>query len=59
MDNMCNTFYTLVVGILHRLWNGWAYPYSARHRGHCADSRPHSEKKVLDCLEECPTNWKA
>ena len=52
MDNLFDTFYSLVVGIFQRLCNGWAYPYSARHRGHRADSRPHSEKKVLACLEE-------
>jgi hypothetical protein len=52
LDCLCDTSYTLAVGVLQWLCNGWAYPYSARHRGHCPDSRPHSEKKVLACLEE-------
>ena len=52
MDGLRDTFYTLVVGILQRLCNGWAYPHSARHCGHCPDSRPYTEKKVVACLEE-------
>jgi hypothetical protein len=52
LDSLRDTFYTLVVGILQRLCNGWAYPHSARHCGHCPDSRPYTEKKVITCLEE-------
>lgn len=47
LDNICDTVDTLAIGVLQRLCDGRAHPYSARHRNHCAGGRPHSEAKVL------------
>ena len=47
LDNICDTVATLAIGVLERLCDGRARPYSARRRNHCAGGRPHSEAKVL------------
>jgi hypothetical protein len=47
LDNICDTVDTLAIGVLQRLCDGRAHPYSTSHRSHCVVARPHSEAKVL------------
>lgn len=47
LDDLCDTRYTLAVGVGKQLHDGRFHPYFARHSSDCAGGRPLSEAITL------------